>query len=64
MASLVQRRAGLLNFPFGAAPIHLVPSEPGVVSAPMAREDREARERHEADDADEAYKEDLHWQHP
>ena len=31
-----------LNFPFGTRPVHLVPSEPGVVISAMAREDCEA----------------------
>nr|XP_020200164.1 ethylene-responsive transcription factor ABI4-like [Aegilops tauschii subsp. strangulata] len=31
--------AAQLNFLFGTAPVHMVPPEPGVVSAAMARED-------------------------
>ena len=34
-----------LNFPWGTAPAHLVPSPPGLVDVAMAREDREVRER-------------------
>lgn len=56
-------REARLNFPFGTAPVHLVPPEPGVVSARMAREDREARERLEAEATDEAYMDDLRRQY-
>ena len=56
--------AARLNFPFGTRPVDLVPSEPGVVSSAMVREDREAWELLEAEAADEAYMQELCRQHP
>ncbi|KAE8778864.1 Bifunctional dihydroflavonol 4-reductase/flavanone 4-reductase [Hordeum vulgare] len=53
-----------LNFPFGMAPIHLVPPESGVVSLAMARDDREVRECLEVEDSDEAYMQELRRHHP
>ncbi|KAI5003682.1 hypothetical protein ZWY2020_030842 [Hordeum vulgare] len=53
-----------LNFPFGMAPVHLVPPEPRVVSSTMAQQGREVRERLEADAAAEAYMQELHRQYP
>ena len=56
--------AARLNFPFGTCSVDLVPTERGVVSLTMAREDREAWERLEAEAADEAYMQELRRQHP
>ncbi|KAI5003848.1 hypothetical protein ZWY2020_031008 [Hordeum vulgare] len=44
--------------------VHLVPSEPGVVSSAMEWEDREAREGLEAEAIDEAYMQELRPQYP
>jgi hypothetical protein len=56
--------AARLNFPFGTRLADLVPSEPGVVSSAMAREDREAWEHLVAEAAAEAYMQELRQQHP
>ena len=56
--------AARLNFPFGTRLVHLVPSEPVVVSSAMAWEDRGAWERLKAEAADEVYMQEFCRQHP
>lgn len=57
-------RHARLNFPFGTAPVHLVPLELGLVSTLMAPEDHEAREHIKAEAAGEVNMDDLCQQYP